>query len=235
MNTQDIMQLALDLSGMTTVPSDSALFVPANSVTRILMGIDICEADLSRAKADGHDLVIAHHPLAGTGYIGTMGRSVDLMLEAGLPEDVAREACRRNMASYEERVARSPPDEKAERMSVLARDLGIGLMNIHQPCDELGRVELQRVADGLADSASISELMSAYRAIPEVVKSDEEVELVCGSDDAAIGHTVMINGAGTNCGYDVATALFDGGIDTVVYIHLRGQEQRSQFAHESKC
>ncbi|MFC1462935.1 Nif3-like dinuclear metal center hexameric protein [Verrucomicrobiota bacterium] len=228
------MQIALDLSGMPTVPPDSALLVAADNVARVLFGIDVCETDLRRAEAEGYDLVIAHHPFGQWRIIGMLGRHNDLMLQAGVPAGAAMEACQRNMEPYTRRAAELPLDDDTERLAAMARDLGIGLMNIHGPCDELGRIELQRLADELVDTASVSDLVSAYRAIPEIAASDEDVELVCGSIDSCVGRTVVIHGAGTNGGYPVATALFDAGVNTVVYIHLRSQEQKSQLAQESK-
>jgi len=40
MNTADIMQLALEMAGMDSIPADSGTFRPWDSVKRILLGID---------------------------------------------------------------------------------------------------------------------------------------------------------------------------------------------------
>jgi putative NIF3 family GTP cyclohydrolase 1 type 2 len=234
MNTQNIMQTALDLSGMDTVPPDSAILAPASDITRTLMSIDICEDDLCRAKDEGYDLVIAHHPFDRIGVHQMLARHKDLMLQAGVPAGLATTATEQIMENYRDRTGGQLEDGGTKRMAVRAHELGIGLMNIHTPCDELGRAELQRVADGCGQSASVSELMNCYKAIPEIAGSDEHVELVCGSDDAPTGRTVVMHGAGTNGGHPVAAALFESGIDTVVYIHLYPQEQRRQVVQESK-
>jgi len=62
MNTQTIMDLALELSGLEYIPSDSQIYYPGENIKRILFGIDIREEDLVFAKQQGFDLVISHHP-----------------------------------------------------------------------------------------------------------------------------------------------------------------------------
>jgi len=66
MNTRDIMQMALDLGGMTTVPSDSAVLVPEKNVARVPVAIDISETDLRRAETEGlsQKLWVKHGPSA---------------------------------------------------------------------------------------------------------------------------------------------------------------------------
>jgi imidazolonepropionase-like amidohydrolase len=106
-------------------------------------------------------------------------------------------------------------------------------MNIHLPCDEIGRRILQQLADCLAPSGTVADLVNAYRALPEMTASSEGVELVCGSPAAQLGTTVVVHAAGTNGGYPVANALFEGGIGTVVYIHL-SDRQRIRLMEENK-
>jgi len=63
MNTADIMQLALEMAGMGSIPEDSGIFRPCDSVKRVLLGIDIEKQDLLFARDNDFDLVLAHHPL----------------------------------------------------------------------------------------------------------------------------------------------------------------------------
>jgi hypothetical protein len=73
-----------------------------------------------------------------------------------------------------------------------ARELGIALMNIHLPCDEIGRKTLQKKVDRLGPDARVSSLINVYSAIPEIKASDEEVRIVCGQLDSRIGKVVFI-------------------------------------------
>ena len=228
------MRIGLKLSGMHEVPSDSAIFCPAENVRRILLGIDIGESDLHRAEAEGYDLAIAHHPFDQTAFIRMMSRHEKLMLAAGVSPGLAIEACRQNRVLYENWASSLPPDETSLRLAALARNLGLGLMNIHNPCDEIGKLMFQKLIDDFATTETVSDLMERFRAIPEVAASGEEVELVCGSPHAPRGKTIMIHAAGTNGGYPVANALFESGVDTVVYIHLNSPKQRLRLQEENK-
>ena len=77
-------------------------------------------------------------------------------------------------------------------------------------------------------------LIERYASLPEIEAAKEGVHLVCGRPDARIGKTVVIHAAGVNGGYPVADALFESGVDTVVYIHLFSEEQRERLAKENK-
>ncbi|MGQ9700317.1 MAG: hypothetical protein ACUVQS_04580 [Candidatus Bipolaricaulaceae bacterium] len=50
------------------------------------------------------------------------------------------------------------------------------------------------------------------------------MEVVVGNSRNPAGKVAVIHGAGTNGGYPVAKALFDHGVDTVLYIHIRPHE-----------
>jgi hypothetical protein len=234
MNTQQILQAALDLYGFQEVPSDTTILHPAPDVRRLLVGIDIGDEDVRRAKAEGFDLVVAHHPFDQTAFMPVMDRHEELMIRAGVPAARAAEASRQNKAPYLNWAAGLPPDVTAARLTSLARVLGIGLMNIHNPCDEVGRRMFQQMIDAMPPSTTVSGLMDRFRQIPEMQAGTELVELVCGSPDAPMGRTVMIHAAGTNGGYPVATALFEHGYQTVVYIHLNSPKQRARLAAENK-
>lgn len=121
-----------------------------------------------------------------------------------------------------------------KELTPIAQSLGIGLMNIHLPCDEIGRQILQREADALGSSATVSRLMKHYDNLPELGTEGEQVEVISADPTSPIGKTVVIHAAGTNGGYAVANALFESGVDTVVYIHFFSNEERRQIKSERK-
>jgi hypothetical protein len=234
MNTSEIMQLALDLAGMDAIPADSGIFRSRDEVKRILLGIDIEKDDIALAKEEGFDLVLAHHPLNWATFLDVMDRHEKLMVGAGVPRDRARQGSSENKASWQGLVDRDQAEQMAGQLSDLASELDLGLMNIHLPCDEVGRRILQEYADELSPSATASELIDRYASLPEIEAAREGIHLVCGSREAALGRTVVIHGAGVNGGYPVANALFDSGVGTVVYIHLFSEEQRTRLRDENK-
>jgi Duf34/NIF3 (NGG1p interacting factor 3) len=234
MNTADIMRLSLEMAGMDAIPADSGIFWPCEKVERVLLGIDIASEDLVRARDQGFDLVLAHHPIHWAAFLKVMGRHEKLMKDAGVPEERAKQSCRENESFWEGMVDTLHAERFSRELSAFAEEIDVGLMNIHLPCDEVGRRILQDQADELAPSAAASALMERFESLPEVEAAGEGVRLVCGKAHARLGRTVVIHGAGVNGGYPVANALFDSGIGTVVYIHLFSGEQETRLREESK-
>ncbi|MBC8367977.1 Nif3-like dinuclear metal center hexameric protein [bacterium] len=233
MNTQEILKLSLQLAEFVERPDDTRIYHPCENVQRILLGIDIDEGDLRDAKKRGYDLVLAHHPPVKVGIEGVLSRHIDLMLEAGVPEAQAQAAFDEHFASLSSRWSRDEAGPSHDDFSKIAKDLNIGFMNIHLPCDEIGRVILQETVDALSELASVADLMTAFAAIPEIAAAGEGVELVSGTSDSPAGRCLVIHAAGTNGGYPVATALYEAGYDTVVYIHLH-EEQAERLRAEAQ-
>ena len=138
------------------------------------------------------------------------------------------------MRPYKRWAASLPKNDTEKKLTALANHLGIGLMNIHNPCDELGRRILQKPVDILGTLGSVLNLIIAYQNMPEMAASDESIELICGSQDSLIGKAAVIHAAGTNGGFPVADALFQSGIETVIYIHLFSKSDREKLLREGK-
>ncbi len=93
LSTDEIMQIALDLVGATAIPGDSAVYHTGIDLKRVMLGVDIGTAELLLARQLGVDGVIAHHPAGGSAtldFAKVLVRGVDLMVEGGVPEDIAR-------------------------------------------------------------------------------------------------------------------------------------------------
>src|SRR5262249_14134381 len=91
-STDEIMRIALDLVGATAAPGDSAIYVSGSQLKRVMIGIDVGVAELLLARQLGVDGAIAHHPAGGSAVLDfpkVLVRGVDLMVEAGVPEEVA--------------------------------------------------------------------------------------------------------------------------------------------------
>lgn len=224
MNTSEIMDLALEMAGLSEIPADSAIHVPGESIKRVLVGIDLEGPELLWAKAEGMDLVITHHPPGGLSALNfwqVLWRHVELMVGYGVPEDIARAALtdllRENRLQNHAR--------NYLRLPALAQRLGIAYMNIHTPLDEIGRKRLVQAVEKLSPKASVGELMAHLRReFGEFRNALTAMEVVVGSSQNPAGKVAVIHGAGTNGGYPVAKVLFDHGVDTVLYIHIRPHE-----------
>ena len=234
MNTTDIMNIALNLAGFDDVPGDSEIFHHGENIRRILFGIDIRDDDLIRAKEMGMDLVISHHPpnfTPGKRFVEVIDKQIEFMVAAGVPLKEARDAIVPRRKEYEFNPLRTQDD-----IISLCRKLDMPLMNIHQPCDEVGRRILQTVLDNLGQENTVQELINSYNDLEEIKKAGASAELVCGKLDANIGKAILIHGAGTNGGYLVANTLFKYGVNTVVYIHLLPHQKadRERLKRENK-
>lgn len=234
MDTKNIMNIALELAGFDDIPGDSEIFYHGENIKKILFGIDIWDEDLIKAKELGVDLVISHHPpnlTPGKRFAEVIDKQIELMVSIGVPFETAQKTIVPIKNEY-----KFNPLRTHEYIVSLAQKLHMPLMNIHQPCDEIGRRILQSVVDELGESRSIVELIDAYNEIIEIRESGNPVELVCGSSQNKIGKAIVIHGAGTNGGYPVANTLFDHGVNTVIYIHLLPHQKadRERLIRENK-
>lgn len=220
MNTDDLMQIALDLVGFDAVPADSAVYVPGDEIRRVLFGLDIGVGELVMADHLGYDAVVAHHPL-GVPHRAwrVFERHVELLVRAGVPEEAARESVEPKMETLRVRGQ----GRNYEQVPMAARRLKMPFLNVHCPLDELGRRVMQGAVDDVlaADpDASLSDVAGALRALPAAQRAETEVTVVLGDPTARAGSVVVAHGALTNGGYHVARAYFEHDVETVVYIHV---------------
>ncbi len=219
MTTEEIMSLALEMSGFLRIPEDSAIFVPGKGIQKVLFGVDVGAAELQMAKALGVDLVIAHHPPAtGTDTWKIFLRHVEFMTAAGVPEDAALAAVAEKIEGLKLRGQVANYDH----VPSAAKLIGIPFMNIHAPLDELGRRRLREQVDGVLarGRATAGDLVDALAALPEMRAAPTTVQAVLGDAADPVRRVVVGHGAYTNGGYPVARACFAHGVDAVVYIHI---------------
>ena len=221
MNTDRLMQLALEMAGLDEIPGDSAIHHPGDGIERALFGIDLKAPELLLAANRGYDAAISHHPVGGSSTLrfhDVLRRHVDQMVAAGVPNDVADETMR---ATIEERRVLSSMANYDHDPSV-ARLLGIAYVNIHTPLDEIGRRRMAEATAALDGDATVAELVDLfYETFGEFRNAATEIEVRVGRPGNRTGNVVVSHGAGTNGGYPVAKAYFGHGIDTVIYIHCR--------------
>jgi hypothetical protein len=226
MNTDRLMRLALEMAGLGEIPGDSAIHHPGDGIQKVLIGIDVKQAELKMALDLGFDCAIAHHPSAGTSvlrYHEVLLRHVDQMKRAGVPADVASETMRETVESR--RVLASM--QNYDHAPSVARLLDMPYLNIHTPLDEIGRRRMAEAVEGLDPRRTVADAIDALReTFGEFRHARTEIEVRVGLAANRLGRVVVSHGAGTNGGYAVAKAYFDHGIDTVLYIHCRPEEAK---------
>ncbi len=221
MNTQEIMNVALQLAGMACVPGDSSIYYPGENIRRILFAVDVGAGELFIASERGFDAVVSHHPPRGAALPlwEVYQRHVGLMVEAGVPQDEAQQAVAGTIANMKTAYQAG----NHEHFPSLCRLLSIPFMNIHGPLDERGRQIMQAALDE-SQVETVGEVMEVLGALPEMSCAHSQVSLVAGSPSHRVGKVVVAHGCLTNGGYAVADTYFRHGIDTVVYIHVSHQD-----------
>jgi len=220
MDTNELMQVALDLVGFDEIPADSVIYVPGEDIQRVLFGLDIGTGELLLARQLGYDAVIAHHPV-GVEHLAwqVFERHVDLLVGAGVPEEAARAAAAHKMEALRVEGQAS----NYEQVPLAARRLRMPFLNIHCPLDEMGRRVMQKtINDTLAKepSAALEVVASRLAALGPARRATTDVRILLGDPAAQAGKTVVAHGAYTNGGEHVARAYYRHGVDTVVYIHV---------------
>lgn len=224
MRADEALALALALAGMEEIPADSGVLVPGELGNRVLFAIDVGVGELLLARELGATGAIAHHPPGGLPRLRwheVLWRHVDLLVSYGVPEGEAREAVAELAADFSARdhAANFP------HVPAAAEALGLPLVGIHTPLDELGRKRLVEAVEGLSPEDTVETLVGRLEGIGELAAATG-IEVRLGSPGNRIGRVGVFHGAGTNGGYPVAACAFRHGIDTVIYIHCAGAAAR---------
>lgn len=222
MNSKEIMDLALALASMDSIPADTAIHVNGNNMNRVLLCVDAGPAELVLAKHLGCDGVIAHHPIgkAHLNFHLVFDRHVEFMLQHGVPRNVAEDAVKK----LKQRIALKTHTSIYTHVIAAAEKLDMPLMNIHLPCDELMRRILLEKLQG-SNIKKVADVRRAVDQIPEFENAETEIQIPYGDPDAEIENNyALVVAAGTNGGYHVAKAYFEHGTSTVIYLHVNGED-----------
>ena len=220
--TQEIMKLALKMSGFKRIPSDSAIYVEGKNIRKILFGIDAGVPELLLAKQLRYDAVIAHHPQGSSAivdYHKVFERHVEQMVEAGVPRKEAEQTVRKKRDALE---VENHTRNYGHAVSV-ARLLKMPYMNIHAPLDEIGRQKMMKqvkVATDRNPYATVGDIVDSLRKLTEFKKAQTDIKIRLGRASNKVGKAIVSHAAGTNGGYEVAKTYFRYGIGTLIYIHI---------------
>ncbi len=226
MDTNGLMAIALEMVGQAEVPADSAVQVPGRGLRKAFIGVDIGEAELLLAKQLGCDVAIAHHPaggLASVDFHRILEKQYEFMVRAGVAPGAAPQVA----DEMKERVEVRDHAANYDRTPAVARLLGLALLNVHNPLDELGRrIMVGTLAKSGAGRSSVADAVGTLEGLPEFKASATKIAVRLGSSKNRLGRYAVHHGAGTNGGYAVARAYFGAGVDTVLHIHIAPEELR---------
>lgn len=227
LSTDELVSIALELSGMRRLPPDSEVYVPGRDIRRLLVALDVGVGELLLARELSCDAVLAHHPAGGRSILRfpeVLARHVELMVEYGVKAQAAKAAIQPLIGRAVLRAHAANYDQ----VPAAARLLGLPFLNLHLPLDEIGRrvmVEaIEAYRTSLERECTVEDILEALRSIPELAEAPTSLMVPVGAVDRPVGRIAVVHGAGTNGGALVAQAYFDHGVDTVVYLHLAPEE-----------
>lgn len=222
MNTEEILQTALEASGLTETPHDSGIIFEGKNIKKVIFGVDMEAAEILIAKEVGADCVITHHPKGGSPMVNmykVMEDQVNRMVEAGVPINKAQKAIKEKI----EVVDRMLHVSNYDRAVSAARLLKMPFIGIHTPADKLAERKVQGHLDkSLAKNpkATLKDVLDALMEIPEYQKTLAKPIIRVGSEKDYAGKVWVTMAGGTGGGEKVAQAYFEAGIGTLIVMHM---------------
>ncbi len=195
---------------------------PEKEVKNILVGIDIDGAELFLAKQMGNiDLVISHHPMgvALAGLDDVMQLQIDVMNLYGVPVNVAEKMIKKRI----EEVSRGLSPANHNQTVDMAKLLGVPLMCIHTPCDNMVAQFLNKKIKE-KNPTFVGEVVSLLKDIPEykeAIKIGVGPTIFVGGKESRAGKIVLteITG-GTEGAPEIYEKLSQAGAGTIVGMHI---------------
>ena len=215
-DTQKIMNIALEMAGMSETPTDSGIWVPGQEIKKILFGIDIGTPELEIAQRLGYDLAIGHHPPEATLQAWRCYLvHIEQMVAAGVPRNVAEAA----LADEIEMMQWRAHGRNDEHTVSVAKLLGMPYMNVHLPLDEVGRRIVQDRVDALSaeqPEATVGDVIDVLGEFTEVKNARVPPLIAVGHTDSPAGKVIFSHGALDIPTFSILDAYFSHGIGTVI-------------------
>lgn len=194
-------------------------------VQRLMWGIDIGTgelllADRLREKGQRIDAVVAHHPTgrSRTPFPEVMWMQTDIYHDCGVPINVAEGLMKPRMDEVLFDVMGSNYNQAADA----ARLLGIPMMNLHSPADNLVQEFLeQKVA--AAEPKHLSDLTALLMKEPEyqqAARLNDPPKIIVGTKDSRCGKVIAKMTGGTSGPQGIYHELADAGVGTVIAMHM---------------
>lgn len=202
-------------------------------IKKIMASIDISIGSLILAKEIGVDLVINHHPigLALAGLDDVMNLQIDVLEKFGVPVNIAEKLLHIKISE----VARGVNPINHYVVVDAARLLGINLINVHTPADNLVADYVTKIIDK-SKTRYVSDVLKAINSIPEYQEAKRQGAgpmLFSGTPNNRCGKVVVSEmTGGTEGSKEIYQAMANAGIGTVVGMHLsEDHKKEAEKAH----
>jgi hypothetical protein len=229
MNTTDLMNTALKLAKLNTMPYDTDIIVSGENIKRVLIGIDMETPELMLAQQLGYDCVVSHHPKADScvvDFAKVMDVQIDRMVKSGIPINKAQKVLRAKQASIDLTKHASNYD----RVSSAARLMNIPYLNIHIPADFITEEIVQiRLDKAFKDKpkTKLKDIIEELNSWEYFIGKVAQPVIRVGSSEDYAGKIEVLMSGGTNGGADVYKSYFQAGVGTIVAMHLPEDVQKA--------
>lgn len=219
-----------DLEGLSNPFTDSRVLNVAQDkeIKKVLVGIDIDPSELLMAKELGDiDLVISHHPLGkGLATLNeVMELQCDILHQYGVPINIAEGLMKEKISE----VARGLNKVNHQRTPDAAKILGINLICIHTPCDNLAAWFLKKEIEKNSPE-TVGDVMDVIENIPEYQKAKETglgPKIFVGKKENRCGRTAVTEvTGGTEGSPKLYEKLAQAGIGTIVGMHVSEEHKK---------
>lgn len=221
MNIRELMDIALEMAGLESMPHDTVISVEGENIKRILMGVDMGTPELILGRDMKYDCVVSHHPKADSAvceFHKVLDFQIDKMVEFGVPINKAQKVLekKKNIINIGDHVA------NYDLVSSAARLMKMPFMNIHMPADLIGQKIVQdHLDEKFKDNPrkTLKDVVDAICEIDEYKRAKTEPVIRVGSPGSYAGKIAVLYAGGTNGGEDVYKAYFEAGVGTIVAMH----------------
>ncbi|MFH0804759.1 MAG: NGG1p interacting factor NIF3 [Patescibacteria group bacterium] len=233
-------QREYDRENLVNPFSDTRMFTrhPETPVRRILAGIDIETPELLLAtelarQGKPVDLVFSHHPIghALAGLHEVMHLQAEVLAGYGVPINVAESLMHIRMSE----VSRSLDPYNHSRVTDAGEMLGLPLICVHTPADNMVASYLQRHIVRHRDIETVGDLLRSLKEIPEYRQAIDlkmGPTLYVGTPDRLTGKIALteITG-GTDGSKEMYERLSQAGVGTIVGMHMRDEYKKEAEKH----
>lgn len=222
MNTEQLLQTALDLAKLQDKPNDTDIIVEGENIKKVLIGIDMETPELLLAQQMGFDCVVSHHPKADNcvvDFAKVMDVQIDRMVKAGVPINKAQKALKKKQTS----VDLGSHASNYDRISSAARLMKMPYLNIHIPADFITEEIVQSRLDKTFSNkpkTTLGDIMEELNSWEYYQGKVAQPVIRVGSNDSYAGRIEVLMAGGTNGGVDVYKAYFEAGVGTIIAMHV---------------
>jgi putative NIF3 family GTP cyclohydrolase 1 type 2 len=199
---------------------------PATEVKKVMVGIDMDAAEvllahtLNRDRAEGIDVIIAHHPqgVAMAQLPEVMRVQSDMLAAYGVNISVAEQLMDTRIGEVERRVLPANHNRAVDA----ARVLGLPMMCVHTPADNCVNTYLESLfkkekPERLKDLMDLLKRIQEYRA---AVRRMAGPKIVNGAENAHCGKISVEMTGGTEGAKTIYESYAASGVSTIVSMHI---------------